>query len=58
MIDTTQNNVNFLNQIISKIPRSGVIDKQTINSQDLCYQCSKHGPCFLFDKLRIMDSRD
>ena len=42
MIDTTHNNVHFLNQIIDKISRSGVIDTETINPHDLCYQCSKH----------------
>ena len=29
-----------------------------INSHDLCYQCSKYGPGFLFGKLGIRDSRD
>ena len=40
------------------IPRSGVIDQETINSHELYYQCSKDGPDFLFGKLRIRDSRD
>ena len=27
-----------------EIPRSGVIDPETINYHDFCYHCSKHGP--------------
>ena len=34
---------------------SGVIDPETINPQDLCYQCCKHGPDCLFGKIRIKD---
>ena len=37
------------------IPRSGVIDPETINTHDLCYRCSKHGPDGLFGKSRIRD---
>ena len=48
----------FLNQIIGKIPRSGVIDPETINPCDLCYQCFKNGPDFLFGKFRIKDFND
>ena len=40
-----------------KIPSSGVIDQETINPHDLCYQCSKYGPDFLFGKLRMIDFR-
>ena len=32
---------------------SGVIDPETINPHELCYQCSKYGPDCLFGKLRI-----
>ena len=35
------------------MPRSGVIDQETLNTHELCYQYSKHGPYFLFGKLRI-----
>ena len=52
-MNTSHNNVHFLNQINGKIPRSGVIDPETINSHDFCYQCSKHGLDCLFGKLRI-----
>ena len=45
----------ILNQINGKIPRIGVIDTKTISTHDLCYWCSKHGPDFLFGKLRIKD---
>ena len=31
---------------------------KTINPHDLCYQCSKHYPEFLFRKLRIRDCKD
>ena len=55
MIYNTHNNVHFLNQINGKIPRNGVIDKNTINPHDLYYQCSKDGPDFLFVKLGIRD---
>ena len=53
MINTTDNNEQFLNQINGKIPRSGTIDPETINPRYLFYQCSKHGPYGLFGKLRI-----
>ena len=53
MINTTDNNEQFLNQINGKIPRSGTIDPETINPRYLFYQCSKHGPDCLFGKLRI-----
>ena len=58
MINTTHDNVTFLNQINFKIPRSGVIDPETINPHDLCYKCSKHGPDYLFYKFRIKDFND
>ena len=48
----------FYYQINGKIPRSCVIDPETINSHDLCYECSKHGPDCLFGKLRINDFND
>ena len=48
----------FKNQINEKIPRSGVIDQQTINPHDLCYQCSKDTPEFLSGKLIIRDCID
>ena len=47
----------FFLQINGKIPRSGVINQETINPHDLCYQCSKYGPDVLFCKLRIRSSR-
>ena len=56
MIDTTNKNVHFLNQINGKITRCGVIYQQTINPHGLCYQCSKDGPEFLLVKSRIRDS--
>ena len=40
-----------------KIPRSGVIDQQTIDPHYLCYQCSKDSQEFLFGKQRIRDPR-
>ena len=42
-----------INQINGKIPTSDVIDPETINSHDLCYQCPKHGPDCLLGKSRI-----
>ena len=36
----------------------GVIDPNKINPHDLCYQFSKHGPDYLFRKLRIKDVND
>ena len=46
LINTTPKNVHFKNKINGKIPRSVVIDSETINPHDLCYQCYKHGPDF------------
>ena len=46
LINTTHNNAHFKNKIIEKIPRSGVIDTETINPHDLCYRCFKPGPDF------------
>ena len=43
-MNTTHKNVHIFNQNNGEIPRSGVIDPETINPRDLCYQCSKHGP--------------
>ena len=43
----------FLKKINEKISRSGVIDTETINFHDLCYQCYKHGTDCLFGKFRI-----
>ena len=48
----------ILNQIIGKISRSCVTDQEKINTNDLYYQCSKHGPDCLFGKLRIKDFND
>ena len=48
----------IFNKINGKIPRGGVIEQETINTNDLCYQCSKDGPDFLFGKSSIRDSRD
>ena len=45
-IDTTHDNIHFLNQMNGKIPRSGVIDQQRIIPHELCYQCSKDGQDF------------
>ena len=58
MINTSHHNVHYFNQNIGKIPRSGVIDTETINPHDLCYQCYKHGPDCLFGKLSIKDFND
>ena len=58
MINTTHKIYTFLNQINGKIPRSDVIDPEIINTHDLCHQCSKHGPNFLFGKSRIKDFND
>ena len=55
LINTSHNNVHFLNQINGEIPRNGVIGPETINPHDFCYQFSKHGPDCLFGKLRIKD---
>ena len=41
-----------------RIPRSGVIDPETINTHYLCYQCSKHGQDVLLGKLRIKGCND
>ena len=57
MINSTHKNAYFLNKFNGNIPRSGVTDQETINARDLCYQCSKDGPNFLFGKLRIRYSR-
>ena len=53
IIDTTHNNVNFKNQNNGKIPSSSVIYQQTMNSRDLCYQCSKHDPDFYLVNLGL-----
>ena len=37
---------------------SGLIFPETIDTHYLFYQCSKHGPDFLFGKLRIKDFND
>ena len=47
----------FGKQLKGGIPRSLIIDQKTINKHDLCYQCSKDGPEFLFGNLSIGDSR-
>ena len=57
MIDNTHKNVRLVNQINGKILRNGAIYQKIINPRDLCYQCSKDGPDFLFGKLIIRDSR-
>ena len=43
----------ILNQINGNMPRSGVIDQETINPHDLCYQCPKDGPDFYLVSLGI-----
>ena len=48
----------FLNKTNRNISRHSVIYQQTINTHDLCYQCSKYGSEFLFYKLTIRSSRD
>ena len=52
-LNTTLNNVHFFNQINGKITSSGVINPETINPHDFFHECSKHGPDFVFGKLRI-----
>ena len=42
----------FKNKINGEITKNDVIDTETINSCDLCYQCYKHGPDCLFGKFR------
>ena len=42
-----------MNHINSKIPNSYVIDTETINTHDLLYQCSNHGPGFSLGAFRI-----
>ena len=58
LLNTAPKNVHTRNQINGEIPRSGLIDTETINPHDLYYQCSKHGPDFLFRKMRIEDFND
>ena len=58
LINTSHKNVHFKNRINGGIPRSGVIDPETINPHDLCYQCSKHGTYFLLGKWKIKDFND
>ena len=58
LVNTSQTNVHFLNQMNGKFPRRGVIDQETININDLCYQCYKHGPDCLFGKLRMNNFND
>ena len=48
----------ILNPINGEILMSGIIDPETINPHDLCYQCSKHGPDCLFCRLMIKDFND
>ena len=50
--------VYFNNQVNWEIPSIGVIDPETINTHDLCYQCSKYGPDCLVGKLKIKDFND
>ena len=45
-------------QANEKIPRSVVICRDTKNHHDICHQCSKDGPDFLFGKLRVRGSID
>ena len=51
MINTTHKNANFQNQINVEIPRSGIIDPEIVNPDDLCYQCQKNGPDIFDGKL-------
>ena len=53
LINNTNKNAHFKNQINGKILRSGVTDLETINTHDLCYHCYKHGPDCFFGKWRI-----
>ena len=53
LINTSQKNVHFSNQINGIIPRCGVNYPETIDPRDFWYQCSKHGPYCLFGKLRM-----
>ena len=46
MVDTTHKNFHILDQINGKIHSSCIIDQQTINISDLCYQYSKDGTDF------------
>ena len=53
MINTTPKYVDFLNQNNREITKSGVIDQQTINTHDFCYQCSKDGTDFYLEILGL-----
>ena len=56
-MNTTHKNGHFYNVINRKIPKSGEIGQETINTCDLCYNFLKHGPEFLFWNLKIRDSK-
>ena len=58
LINTKNKNVHFYNQTNVNITRSGVINQETINTHDLCYQCSKDVPDFLFGRFSNRYSRD
>ena len=58
MINTSPKKVHFLNQNNGEIPRICVIDPETINPHEFCYECSKHGPDFCLGKLLIKDFND
>ena len=58
LINDSHKSANFWNQIIEHIPRSGLIDPETINPHKLRYKSLKHAPDCLFGKLRIKDFND
>ena len=43
MINPTNKNVHFYNQINGEISSSAVFDPETLNPHDLCYKSCKHG---------------
>ena len=49
IIYNTHKNVHFSDKINGKILRSSVINQQTKNPRELCYQCSKDVPDFYLE---------
>ena len=57
LVNTTYENVQFLNQVSGKILRCGRIDPKTLNKHDLFYQCYIDPPILLFGNLRMKGKR-
>ena len=47
----------FLNKIKGKAPMQKTIYPETVNKNDLCYQCSIYGSDLLFCDLRIRNKK-